>query len=97
MPLHQDARAQDRRSVPAAQRFNRSRFGRFLNGPWGRPFRLMAGAGFLLTGLWSLPSPLGIALVAWSTLPLSAGSFDVCWISAALGGPLSGRRIRAEQ
>ena len=30
-----------------------------------------------------------------SIFPLSAGAFDVCYISAALGGPLSGSTIRA--
>ena len=32
--------------------------------------------------------------MAWGILPLSAGAFDVCYVSAALGGPLSGARIR---
>jgi len=98
MSLRPDARTQGRGpSVSAAERFNGSRFGRFLNGSWGRPFRLLAGTGFLVTGLVALPSVLGIALLAWSVLPLSAGAFDVCWISRALGGPLSGRAIRAQR
>ncbi len=32
--------------------------------------------------------------MAWGVLPLSAGAFDLCYISAVLGGPLSGARIR---
>jgi len=97
MTLHLDAHTQDRGPVKsAADRFNRSRFGRFVNGAWGRPFRLVAGSAFLVAGLVILPSALGIALVSWSVLPLSAGAFDVCWVSAALGGPLSGHKIRAE-
>ena len=96
MPLQLDDHTHDRGSAKStADRFNRSRFGRFLNGAWGRPFRLVAGSAFLVAGLVTLPSVLGIALVSWSVLPLSAGAFDVCWISAALGGPLSGRKIRA--
>jgi hypothetical protein len=80
--------------IGAAQRFNGSRFGRFINSRPGRAFRLVAGTGFLVAGLARLPSPLGAGLLAWSVFPLSAGAFDVCWISAALGGPLTGGRIR---
>ena len=81
--------------MSAANSFNCSTFGRFINSPTGRVFRVCAGACFVVAGAALLPSPLGWALLAWSTLPLSAGLFDVCWISAALGGPLSGRSIRA--
>jgi len=81
---------------PAALRFNGSAFGRLINSASGRVFRLLAGACFLVAGLLLLPSVLGMALVGWSALPLTAGVFDVCWISAALRGPLTGRRIRAE-
>lgn len=74
-----------------ADGFNHSAFSRLLNSPGGR---LAAGAAFLVSGVLLAPAPLGIAFLAWSALPLSAGAFDVCWISAALGGPLAGRRIR---
>jgi hypothetical protein len=79
-----------------SDRFNHSRFGRFINSPEGRVFRLVAGTGFLVAGLLELPSLLGIGLLVWSALPLSAGALDICWISAALGGPLTGRRIRSD-
>ena len=39
---------------------------------------------------------LGLLSMAWGVLPLSAGAFDICYISAVLGGPLSGARIRAQ-
>ncbi len=78
-----------------SDRFNCSAFGRFINSPGGRIFRLVAGAGFLIAAFSDLPVGLRIALGAWSVLPLTAGVFDVCWISAALGGPLTGRKIRA--
>jgi hypothetical protein len=81
--------------VSAAERFNRSGFGRFINARSGRVFRLGVGTGFLGAGLVMLPSPFGIGLLTWSLLPLSAGALDICWISVALGGPLAGRRIRA--
>ena len=75
--------------------FNRSAFSQAINGPGGRVFRLAAGSAFLVAGLVWLDQPLGIAALAWSVFPLSAGAFDVCWISAALGGPASGEKIRA--
>jgi hypothetical protein len=80
-----------------AQRFNATGFSRWVNGPRGRAFRLVAGAAWLVVGLVFLDRWWGVAAAAWSVLPLSAGMFDVCWISAALGGPLSSRTIRAAQ
>ncbi len=82
-------------SDTTSDRFNTSAFGRFINSTKGRIFRLVAGAGFLALGFSDLPLPVRIASIAWSVLPLSAGAFDICWISAVLGGPLTGRRIRA--
>jgi len=57
----------------------------------------VAGTGFLAAGIALRSQPLGWAALAWSVLPLSAGAFDLCYISAALGGPLSGARIRSAQ
>jgi hypothetical protein len=74
--------------------FNRSGFSRFLNSGAGRVFRLVAGAGFLLAGYVYRGSVLGVASMAWSVFPLTAGAFDVCYISVALGGPFSGAKIR---
>ena len=76
--------------------FNRSLFSRFLNSPAGRIFRLVAGAGFLIVGYVYRHHALGVLSMAWSVLPLSAGAFDICYISAVPGGPLSGARIRNE-
>ena len=81
--------------MAAHEAFNRSGFSRFLNSPAGRLFRLVAGAGFLAVGYAYRDHPLGLLSMAWSVLPLSAGALDICWISAALGGPLSGPTIRA--
>lgn len=74
--------------------FNRSPFSHFLNSPGGRIFRVVAGTGFLLAGYVFRHHTLGVLSMIWSILPLSAGSLDVCYISAVLGGPLSGRTIR---
>ena len=75
-------------------RFNRSPFSHFLNSPGGRAFRVVAGAGFLVVGYVFRTHPLGVLSMLWSVLPLTAGGFDVCYISAVLGGPWSGTTIR---
>ena len=74
--------------------FNRSRFSHFINSPQGRVFRVVAGAAFLIVGSLFRHHPLGVLSMIWSVLPLTAGLFDVCYISFALGGPLSGAVIR---
>ena len=75
--------------------FNRSALSQFINSPAGRIFRLVAGTGFLVVGYAYRDRALGVLSMAWSVLPLSAGGFDLCYISAALGGPLSGAKIRS--
>jgi len=74
--------------------FNRSRFSHFLNSPPGRIFRVLAGAAFLIIGFLFRHHLLGVLSMLWSVLPLTAGLFDVCYISVALGGPFSGATIR---
>jgi hypothetical protein len=76
------------------ERFNHSGFSRFLNSGSGRAFRITAGLGFLGIGYMFRAHSLGLVSMVWSIFPLTAGGFDVCYISAALGGPLSGARIR---
>jgi hypothetical protein len=74
--------------------FNRSAFSQFINSTPGRVFRLVAGLGFVALGFARRDRALGLAAMGWSVLPLTAGGFDVCYISAALGGPFSGEKIR---
>ncbi len=76
------------------ERFNRSAFAQGINSGPGRVFRVVAGIGFLAVGLAYRSHGIALLAVAWSVLPLTAGGFDLCWISAALGGPLSGEKIR---
>ena len=78
-----------------AAAFNGSGFSRFLNSPGGRLFRIVAGIGFLILGLVFRDHLLGVLSLVWSIFPLSAGAFDICYISAALGGPISGNTIRS--
>jgi len=74
--------------------FNRSSFSHFLNSGSGRVFRLTAGAVFLVAGYLARAHTIGVLAMLWSFFPITAGGFDVCYISAALGGPFSGRTIR---
>ena len=76
--------------------FNQSGFSKFLNSLPGRIFRLVAGVGFLIVGYIYRDHVLGVLSMVWGVLPLSAGAFDICYVSAALGGPLSGKKIRGE-
>jgi len=80
-----------------AESFNQSWFSRFMSSPAGRILRLIVGAGFLVVGFWFRDHTLGVIAMVFSILPLSAGAFDLCYISAILGGPLSGAKIRESQ
>ena len=80
-----------------AEKFNRSGLSGFINSSAGRIFRLIAGAGFLVMGYLFRDHPLGLISLLWSAVPLSAGAFDICYISAVMGGPLSGAKIREAQ
>lgn len=76
--------------------FNRSGLSRFLNSPAGRVFRVFAGIFFLVIGYVYRSHALGVVSMVWGLLPLSAGALDICYISVALGGPISGRKIRSQ-
>lgn len=76
--------------------FNRSGLSRFLNSPAGRVFRMLAGIGFLVVGYVYRSHALGAVSMVWGVLPLSAGALDICYVSALLGGPLSGKKIRSK-
>ena len=77
--------------------FNQSGFSKFLNSLAGRILRLVAGIGFLVVGYMYRDHTLGVISMVWGVLPLSAGAFDICYVSAALGGPLSGKKIRSKE
>jgi hypothetical protein len=76
--------------------FNQSAFSRFINSSVGRIFRLVAGIGFLVVGYVYRDHLLGMLSMVWSILPLSAGALDLCYISALLGGAISGNKIRSK-
>ena len=76
-----------------AESFGRSRFARFVNSPAGRLARLVAGAGLIGWGYSQRGTATGLVLMAAGLVPLAAGTFNLCLISALLGGPIRGARI----
>lgn len=81
----------------AYESFNQSGFSVFLNSISGRMLRIVVGIGFLVVGFIYREHAIGVISIVWSILPLSAGAFDICYVSAALGGPLSGKKIRGKE
>ncbi len=77
-----------------AESFVHSGFARFINSPAGRITRIVAGIGLIGWGYTQLATGTGLALIVVGLVPLVAGAFDLCLISALLGGPISGKRIR---
>lgn len=77
-----------------AESFGRSGFARFVNSPAGRIARVVVGIGLIGWGYAQLPTGTGLVLIVLGLVPLVAGGFDLCLISALLGGPISGARIR---
>jgi hypothetical protein len=77
------------------QSFGRSAFARFINSPTGRVVRIVAGLGLIGWGYTQRGSAIGVAFMLVGLIPLAAGVFDWCIISALLGGPLSGARINS--
>jgi hypothetical protein len=74
--------------------FARSSFGQFMASIWGRIARVVVGLALVVLGFW-LGGVWGAVLAVVGAVPLLAGLFDVCVVSALLGGPFSGERIRA--
>jgi hypothetical protein len=76
--------------------FNQSGVSKFLNSRAGRIFRLVAGTGFLAVGYIYRGHVLGVLSMMWGAVGISAGAFDVCYISVVLGGAFSGAKIRSK-
>jgi hypothetical protein len=77
--------------------FNQSGFSKFINSMAGRIFRIVVGIGFIVVGYLFREYTLGIISIVWGVVPLSAGVFDLCYVSALMGGPISGAKIREKQ
>jgi len=73
--------------------FATSGFGQFMASPAGRVLRIAAGVGMIAGGI-AMDSNGGTALAIAGAIPLSAGLFDICWLSPIFGGPFKGADIR---
>jgi hypothetical protein len=80
-------------TMSMAQSFGRSAFARFVNSPTGRVVRVVVGIALILWGYTRLGSSSGVVLIVVGLIPLLAGVFDLCLVSALLGGPISGSRV----
>jgi len=79
-----------------AESFGRSGFARFVNSPAGRIARVIVGIALVGWGYTLRGSCSGMALMVVGLIPLAAGILDWCLISALLGGPISGARVRRQ-
>ena len=77
-----------------AESFGRSAFSRFMNAPAGRLSRVVAGLALIAWGAMHLATNWGLAMLLLGLLPLATGAIDWCVLSALLGGPLAGWRLR---
>jgi hypothetical protein len=74
--------------------FYQSALGQFLASSTGRVVRVVVGIVLIVWGYMLLTSVAGFVLIIIGLVPLLAGLFDVCVISALLGGPFQGTAIR---
>ena len=73
-----------------AESFGKSGFAKFINSPAGRIARIVVGLALIVWGYTSG----GIVFIIIGLIPLAAGALDLCLISALLGGPISGKKLR---
>jgi hypothetical protein len=73
-----------------AESFAKSAFAKFINTPTGRIARIISG---LVIIVWGYTQSGGIVLIIIGLIPLVAGAFNLCLISALLGGTISGAKI----
>jgi hypothetical protein len=76
-----------------AESFARTGIARFINSPVGRVVRIVVGLALIGYGYTRRAETTGMVLVVVGLAPLAAGSFNLCLVSALLGGPLSGAKI----
>ena len=77
-----------------ADSFGQSSFARFINSTAGRVARVVVGLALIAWG-YSRPSGSGGTIfMVVGLIPLVAGAFDLCVISALLGGPLRGSAVK---
>ena len=71
-----------------------SGFARFVATPSGRLGRVLVGMALMAWGYMGRDSTTGIVFLLFGLVPLATGAFDLCVITALLGGPMHGAEIR---
>ena len=74
--------------------FVRTPFARFINSTAGRIVRVAAGLLLMAWGYLHDQEAVGLVVMVLGGVPVLAGFQDYCLISALLGGPMRGARIR---
>jgi hypothetical protein len=75
--------------------FAQTEFAQFLAGGAGRITRIVAGILLVWAGISIDHATWSIVLYVVGAVPILAGVFDVCLLTALFGGPFSGRRVRS--
>jgi hypothetical protein len=75
--------------------FAESGFAQFMSSLAGRIARIVVGLAIIVWGYSARATTVGVVLMVVGLVPLIAGAFDLCFLSALLGGPMGGARIRA--
>lgn len=77
-----------------SESFARTGFAQFMNCTTGRVTRIVAGLALIAWGtIVGTGSTAGLILIAVGLVPLVAGVFNLCLISAMLGGPIDGTEV----
>lgn len=74
--------------------FNKSHFSEFIKTPKGRIISIVSVTSLLTIGYLYRKRSTGVLSIMVGMLPLSAGISDIFYVSAALAGLLSGKKIR---
>jgi hypothetical protein len=81
-------------SPRSTQGFAASPLAQFLAGTTGRVVRAVVGVILVIVGLAAIGGIVGVIVAIIGLVPIAAGLFDFCLLSAVLGGPLGGSEIR---
>jgi Inner membrane protein YgaP-like, transmembrane domain len=80
-----------------AESFAQTGFAKFINSPTGRIARIVVGLALIAWGYTQRGAMAGVVLLIVGLIPLAAGLFNLCLVSALLGGPISGARLRKDK
>jgi hypothetical protein len=78
-----------------ARSFGQSGVARFIASPAGRVLRVVVGLAVIVWAVMMFNGAARTVLVIVGLIPLSAGVFDLCYLSALIGGPIRGSDLRA--